>query len=175
MPSTRPFVRILPVIAAIALMIPASAQAQVSRDTQEINAYVLTDAGVARYLKASEALKLAKGSMPSDCDDSDDSNGKSIDEMVAKLNTIPAARAAIQSSGMTTREYFVFTMSLFQTGMASWALAQPGGKLPPGVSMANVNFYRQHEAAMSRLGSDSESDECNGDGRDQESEDDPSE
>ena len=37
-------------------------------------------------------------------------------------------------------------------GMAAWALAQPGGKLPAGVKMANVNFYRSHEAELAKLG-----------------------
>jgi len=153
-------------VTTLALAFPGSALAQVSRDTQEVNSYVLTDAGVAKFAKASEALKRMKDRMPSDCDDnddSDDSDAKNIDEMVAKMNSVPGAKAAIASAGMTTREYFVFMMSLFQTGMASWALAQPGGKLPPGMSMANVNFYRKNEAAMSRMAETSKGDDCDSD------------
>jgi hypothetical protein len=55
--------------------------------------------------------------------------------------------------------------------MASWALSQPGGKLPPGISMANVNFYRQHEAAMSKMAESSKGDDCDAGDR----EDDPTE
>jgi hypothetical protein len=164
MASTRTFLTIIPAIAALALMLPTSAQAQVDRDTQEINSYVLTDAGLARYAKAAQALGALKKQLSNDCDDDDD-NAKSIDQMVAKLNSVPAVKAALQGAGMTPREYIVFSMSIFQTGMATWALGQSGGKLPPGVSMANVNFYRKNEAAMSRLAADSESDECGGDDR----------
>ena len=165
MASTAQVFRILPAIAALALMLPAAAVAQVDRDTQEINSYVLTDAGLARYTKAAQALGALAKQMSADCDDSDDSNPKSLDQMVAKFNSNPRAKAALQGAGMTTREYIVFSMSIFQTGMSAWALSQSGGKLPPGISMANVNFYRKNEAAMSRLGTDSEADECNGDGR----------
>ncbi len=35
--------------------------------------------------------------------------------------------------------------------MAAWALTQPGGTLPPGVSKANVDFYRSHEQALKKL------------------------
>ncbi|MBM2853882.1 MAG: hypothetical protein HW417_810 [Steroidobacteraceae bacterium] len=165
MTNIRNLLRGLLAVLALALSLAGPSQAQVSRDTQEINSYVLTDAGLAHYAKAAEALKRLADKMPSDCDDSDDSDATTIDQMVAKMNAVPGARAAIQSAGMTTREYFVFTMSIFQTGMASWALTQPGGKLPPGVSMANVNFYHKNEAAMSRLGGASESEDCNGDER----------
>jgi hypothetical protein len=171
MASTRTFLQIIPAIAALALMLPASAQAQVARDTQEINSYVLTDAGLARYAKAVQALGALSKQGSGDCEDSDDDSSKSLDQMVAKLNSRPGVKAALQGAGMTPREYIVFSMSIFQTGMATWALGQPGGKLPPGLSMANVNFYRKNEAAMSRLATDSESDECDGGDR----EDDPNE
>lgn len=171
MASTRAFLRIIPAIAALPLMLPASAQAQVPRDTQEINSYVLTDAGFARYTKAAQALGALRKQLSADCDDDSGDNPKSLDQIVAKFNSVPGVKAALQGAGMTTREYIVFSMSIFQTGMASWGLSQPGGKLLPGISMANVNFYRKNEASMSRLGTDSESDECNGDDR----EDDPNE
>jgi hypothetical protein len=44
--------------------------------------------------------------------------------------------------------------------MAAWVLSQPGGTLPEGTSMANVDFYRQHEATFQELGSLTQSDEC---------------
>ncbi len=66
----------------------------------------------------------------------------------------------VQSAGMTTREFVVFTWSLFQTGLADWALEQPGGTLPPGVSKANVDFYRAHEQAFKELGTEQDSDDC---------------
>ena len=147
-------------VLALALMLPAPSQALTARDTQEINSYVLTDAGLARYVKAIKALGPIAKNMSNDCEDDDDSDAQSIDQMVAKVNAVGGARAALQSAGMTAREYLLFTMSIFQTGLVSWGLTQPGGKLPPGVSMANINFYRKNEAAMAKLGESVQSDDC---------------
>jgi hypothetical protein len=74
-----------------------------------------------------------------------------LSESVGRIDAVPAAKAAIHSAGMTTREYVVFGLSLFQNGVAAWALDQPGGQLPPGVSRANVDFCRKHEAAIQKL------------------------
>jgi len=135
-------------LAAAALLMPGIAAAQ-DRDTQEVQAYVLTDAGLAKYTQATQNL----AALPSDssaCDDDDDGS-QSLNSMTAKLNAKPAARAAIQSAGMTTREYVVFSWSLMQNGLAAWAVSQPGGKLPAGVSKANVDFYNKNEAALQQL------------------------
>lgn len=155
-------------VLALALMLPAPSQALTAHDTQEINSYVLTDAGLARYAKAIKALGPIAKNMSNDCDEEDDSEEKSLDQLVARVNSVPGAGAALQSAGMTPREYLLFTMSIFQTGLASWGLTQPGGKLPPGVSMANVNFYRKNEAAMAKLGESVQSDDCDaGDAEDE--------
>jgi hypothetical protein len=61
---------------------------------------------------------------------------------------------------MTTREYVVFTFSLMQNGLAAWALEQPGGKLPPGVSQANVDFIRAHKADLDKMGDESDESSC---------------
>ena len=157
--NTQTLARALLVVMALAL--PGPLQAQVDRDAQEINRYVLTDAGLQRYAKASTALGSLAEKASADCEDSDDGNPKSLDEMVAHFNSVPGVKAALQSAGMTAREFLVFSLSIFQTGLASWGLSQPGGKLPPGVSMANVNFYRKNEAAMASIGTANESDDCN--------------
>ena len=57
---------------------------------------------------------------------------------------------------------------MVQNGMAAWAVSQPGGKLPPGVSQANVDFYKKHEARFAAIG---ENDPCDDDaGEEEESE-----
>ena len=63
---------------------------------------------------------------------------------------------------MTTREYVVFSWSLVQNGVAAWALTQPGAKPTPDISMANVNFYRKHEAAIKKLSEETKSADCDG-------------
>ena len=136
---------LLVVAATIGLALPAPAAAN-ENDKREISSYVLTEAGLAKFTQATQALSAIPGACARE-DDDDDSNSASLDQLVAKLNAVPGAQAAIQSAGMTTREYVVFMWSMMQSGMSAWALQQ-SGKLPPGVSQANVDFYNKHEAAM---------------------------
>jgi hypothetical protein len=130
------------------LLLPGLAAAQ-DRDTQEVQAYALTDAGLAKYTQATKKLAALSGG--SDACGDDDDGSQSLDAMTAKLNAQPGAKAAIASAGMTTREYVVFSWSLMQNGLAAWAVSQPGGKLPAGVSKANVDFYKRNEAALQQL------------------------
>ena len=151
--------------AALALVAstPVGAQSSGAGDAKEINSYTLTDTGLAKYTQAERNLEPLARKAAADCDtdDSDDSeNGTTIDQAVAKLNSTAGAAAAIKSAGMTAREYVVFSMAVFQSGMAAWGLSQPGGKLPPGVSMDNVNFYRKHQAALQELGQSTRSADC---------------
>ncbi len=146
--------------AAAVLLAPAVSVAQgfPDRDAREISSYVLTEAGLAKYTRAATNLGDLSKQVAGKCDDSD--GGGSLDESVARINATPGAQAAIQSAGMTSREFIVFSLSLFQSGMAAWALTQPGGTLPPGVSQANVDFYRAHEQALQKLGPQQGSDPC---------------
>jgi hypothetical protein len=134
---------------SITLISPELAVAQ-DRDSREVSAYVLTESGLSKFGLASKNLAAVPGACAAENDDGDDL--QSIDQMVAKLNSVPGVQAAIQSAGLTSREYVVFMFSMMQNGMAAWALKQPDGKLPPGVSQANVDFYNRHEGAMAQLG-----------------------
>jgi len=140
-------------IAVLSFSLPAvvGAQGPADKDLAEIQGYRLSDAGLAKYTQAVRNLgKLSEAQAILGEDDEDD-GPKSIDAQVARFDAIPEVKQAISSAGMTTREYTLFTWSMFQAGMASWALTQPGGKLPPGVSMDNVTFYRKHEAELDLL------------------------
>lgn len=153
------------ILASLAVLLAASAWAQDSGqdDLKEINSYRLTDAGLAKFSQATRNLGPLEKNVHSNCgteEDSGDGNGQTIDRTVARLNAIPGVQQAIQSAGMKTREYVVFSMAVFQAGMADWALGQPGGKLPPGMSMENVNFYRKHQADMQKIGQQQSSSGC---------------
>ena len=135
---------------ALALLAPVVAQSLTDRDTNEIAGYALTDAALAKYTKAVHKLQPLMEQLPQDCDQ--DEGSQSLDGTAARMDGVPGVKAALKAAGMTSREYLLFSWSLFQNGMAAWALEQPGGKLPPGVKMANVNFYRKHEAELKKLG-----------------------
>ena len=137
---------------------PAEAQNLSDRDTNEIANYVLTDAALAKYTQAVRKLQPLMGKLPQDCDT--DEQPKSLNDTAARMDGVPEVKSALKASGMTSREYLVFSWSVFQNGMASWALEQPGGKLPPGAKKANVDFYRTHEVELKKLGEMTKHGDC---------------
>lgn len=142
----------LAISVAFALLVPVvgDAQSLADRDTREVADYMLTEAALAKYAKAVHRLQPLMGQLPQDCDH--DEGPQSLNGIAARMDGVPEVKSALKSAGMTSREYLVFSWSVFQNGMAAWALEQPGGKLPPGVKMANVTFYRAHEAELKKLG-----------------------
>jgi hypothetical protein len=151
------------VAATITLATPATAVGA-DKDSREVASYALTEGGLAKFTKATQNLAAVPGACAKQ-DDDDGSNSQSIDQTVAKLNAVPGAQSAIQSAGMTTREYVVFMWSILHNGMAAWATSQPGGKAPPGTLQSNIDFYKKHEAQMAALG---ENDPCDEDAADEE-------
>ena len=147
---------LLIVAAALGLAGPAGAN---ESDKREISSYVLTEAGLGKFTRASQALAAVPGACTRADEDDGGSGNESLDQLVAKLNAVPGAQAAIESAGMTTREYVVFMWSMLESGLSAWAVKQ-NGKLPPGVQQANVDFYNKHEGAMRALG---EQDVCGDD------------
>ena len=137
---------------AVLLLVQLPARAG-DADSQEVMAYTLTEAGLAKFTKASQNLAALPSGGPDACksDDDSDAQSNSISSLAAKIDAFPGAKSAIQSAGLTSHEYIVFTMSLLQNGLAAWALKQPGGKLPPGVNKANVDFVNSHGPQIEML------------------------
>lgn len=134
------------------------AQDDSDSDTREVMSYQLTEQGLASYMQASRNLVPLANELSGDCDDDEDT--QSLDDVVARFDEIAGVREAIESAGITTREYIVFSWSLLHTGLASWSINQPGGSLPEGASMANVNFYREHETEIKKLASQNKAADC---------------
>jgi len=106
---------------------------------------VLTEGALAKYtLAAGNLSKLSK--IPGLCADDD---VESLAAMVKRVDGVAAARSAIVSAGMTTREFVVFTVAMFTNGFAT--LAPPGSPFPDGASKANVEFFRAHLAAFQAI------------------------
>jgi hypothetical protein len=125
--------------------------------TAEVRSLSLTEAGLARYSQATRNL----AALEPRCDD-DESDSESIDDIVASLAAVPGAEDAVQSAGMTLREYVVFSLSIVDSGLAAWAASQPGGQLPAGVAKANVDFVSAHDAELTQLGQLASEAECDG-------------
>jgi hypothetical protein len=151
-------IRLLLTVAVCLSCTSAPAQNNVDADTREVLAYTLTEAGLAKYSQATRNLAALPDGAPGACDD--ETGEGSIAEMVAALNAWPGGANAIRSAGLTTREYIVFTWSLLHNAMAGWAASEPGGSLPAGVSRANVDFVKKHEADLQQLGASAGSDDC---------------
>lgn len=136
----------------LSMLAPMAVEAQslADRDIKEVTDYVLTDAALAKYTKAVHTLHPLKEQLQQDCDREDDPG--SLNSMAARMDAAPEVKAALTTAGMTSREYILFSLSLFQNGMAVWALDQPGGALPPGTNPENVAFYRAHKAELEKLG-----------------------
>lgn len=141
----------------------ARAQGLTDHDTKEIADYVLTDGALTKYAQAVRKLQPLKEQLQQDCDREDAS--ESLNGMAARLDKVSGVKSALKGAGMTSREYLVFSLSVFENGMAAWALEQPGGKLPPGVKMANVNFYRAHKAELEKLGELTKQADCDNSNR----------
>jgi hypothetical protein len=145
--------------AAVAKMLPDA-------DTNEVRAYKLTDAGFAKYIAATHKLRDVKFENCIAGDDDDDDEPTSIASAAAKIDAVPAARAALQSAGMTSHEYVVLAFSLLENGMASYMMQTPGGKLPAGINPANVDFVRKHSAELHTLANESDEEACEHDDND---------
>jgi hypothetical protein len=156
-------------LALVLLPALANAQRQPDRDAHEVSSYVLTEAALAKYTQATHSLKPLLKNSPQACDEESD-NAKSLSEMVTQLEAVPGAKRAVQAAGMSTREYLVFGLSMLQNGIAAWGLDQPGGKLSPGTQLANVKFYRAHEAAIKKLDKEAKPADCGDAGRADDSE-----
>lgn len=140
----------------------ALAQDASDQDAAEISAYTLSVAGLEKYRQATTNLAQLGEALSQNCDQ--DQDDQSLDAMVAEIRGIPGAAKAIESAGMPVREYVVLTWAMVQAGFAAWGLDQPGGELPPGVSMANVEFFRTHEAEFQKASSQVPSADCDEEG-----------
>lgn len=157
--------RMVTVVSALAFLVPMAAGAQglADHDTKEIAGYVLTDAALTKYAQAVRKLQPLKEQLQEDCDREDAQ--ESLNAMAARMDKVSGVKSALKGAGMTSREYLVFSLAVFENGMAAWALEQPGGKLPPGVKMANVNFYRAHKAELEKLGELTKQADCDNSNR----------
>jgi hypothetical protein len=151
---------VVTVAGLIALLTPVmvGAQSLGDRDAKEVADYVLTEAALAKYTKAVHKLQPLMEHLPQDC--GDDEHPKSLNDQASRMDGVPAVKSALKGAGMTSHEYLLFSFSVFQNGMAAWALDQPDGTLPPGTKPANINFYRAHKAELEKLGELSKQADC---------------
>ena len=144
--------------AALLLLPVARAETLPEADTREVRSYALTEIALGKYVEATRKLSA----IPLDCSN-EEPGISNLTEAAARIDAMPGAKAAMKSAGLTSREYVVFAFSLIENAYASYALEQPGGKLPPGVSMTNIEFLRKNSGVIEQLANETEVAECAGD------------
>jgi hypothetical protein len=116
----------------------------------------LTRPDVERFAEASKQLRLLAERDPGPMRRLRAREGAarstSLEETTARLDGEPAVREAIESAGLTTREYALITVTLSEAILVQQALAQGSiDRPPPGVSEENLEFVRTHRDEISRL------------------------
>jgi hypothetical protein len=78
---------------------------------------------------------------------------ETLSDMEKNIAKVPQFAAALQSAGLTPREYAKFQLAVLQAGFAA-AMKKAGQlkELPAGVSPENVQFMIDHEAEFAALG-----------------------
>ncbi len=149
-------------VLGLLLLLPAALGEELPEaDTREVRAYTLTDAALGKYVEATRKLSA----IPLDCSAGGSDVG-SLSDAAARIDAVPGARAAVRSAGLTSREYVVFAFALIENAFASYALEQPGGKLPPDISMSNIEFLRRNSGVIEQLANETEVAGCAEDGAD---------
>jgi hypothetical protein len=144
-------------LAVMALSVPAAVEAQQSdADLKAVSATTLTMPKYKQYLDATVNLANAAAKNPGIAEGMQGSGEKSIAQQVETLESNPQVKAAITSTGLSTRDYVLTQWALLQTGMA-YAMTKGTGASQDdmikkgGVSKANMDFYAQNEAEINRL------------------------
>jgi hypothetical protein len=143
--------------AGVLLAVSASAQARRARaddaDQKELYNYVLT---MDKLQKLGDTTKALQNYAKQHPEAKDESNGKTLDDMVQKMQKHPEAVAIINKNGLSPREYAVGLMTLMQAGMAvGFKKSGTYKEYPPDmlklVSKQNLDFVEQHWDAVEKM------------------------
>ncbi|HKQ61002.1 MAG TPA: hypothetical protein VJS92_06910 [Candidatus Polarisedimenticolaceae bacterium] len=144
------------------LVLAAAAGPAADPAAAEVGAYKLTLATLRKADRMHAALAAAVAADPAlrarleplaPGDDEVEGEARSLDAVVAELESVPELKRALGDAGLTAREYVVFSLALLSAGLAEYALEQ-GGKLPPDAPpalAANVAWYKANRAEVERF------------------------
>jgi len=141
----------------VVLLSSSAVRADSRADEAQIENYRLTMPVVKKMAQVQENVYAAIKKDPSLAAKYDtgvhDVSDESLDSMVKKMDSMPEVREAIAKVGLTTREYLIATLAMFEAGMAgAMQHNQVGntGRLPAGVR-ANMKFMEENRAAFAEL------------------------
>ena len=122
--------------------------------------YRLTSANLEKFVAATNALKALEDE-DIDIEDRlnmDDPEDVNLSEIAEAFDSEPQIKRAINSAGMTSRDYVTFLFSMMQAMFGS-VMVQMGGEqalndMPAGVLKDNIRFFVQNQAAFEALDDD---------------------
>ena len=85
--------RLTALLIAAALLGPAGPAAANEQDKREVSAYVLTEGGLAKFAQATQNLAAIPDACVEKGEEDDGSGDESIDQMAARLDSLPGAKA----------------------------------------------------------------------------------
>jgi hypothetical protein len=125
-----------------------------------LQTYRLTSANLDKFIAATTALKALEDE---DIDiedrlDMDDPEDVDLNEIAAAFDSEPRIKGAINSAGMTSRDYVTFLFSMMQAMFGS-VMVQMGGEqalndMPNGVLKDNIRFFTANQARFEALDDD---------------------
>ncbi|MEO7218677.1 MAG: hypothetical protein ABI026_10835 [Gemmatimonadaceae bacterium] len=151
-------------LAGAVLLAPQGLRAQHGADSVSFNrairSYTLTMAHLTELKQAGINIQNYAKSHRDEAQkwtDASDNGDGTIDDQVRRIDAISPFRQAIASTGLSTRDYLLTTITFFQASMAdglqdSYAKTkQKAPVLPGNVNPANVTFIHVHKAEIEKL------------------------
>ena len=147
--------KLLPLSVALVLALAACNKpadtANAPAEAGSIDTYDLTMENVHAMMKAQVALAAAEKADPT-LDAAMNISEENDAQYVARLESTPAIRAAIQAAGMSVHDYAYTAQSLVATMMAVGAVEAGQLKdIPEGVNPRNVEFVKTHKAELEKM------------------------
>jgi hypothetical protein len=137
---------------AAASSAPAAASTLPANPTSEdISNYPL-DMDKMRKLKASMASMEATAKADPTASISSGSNNETAAQTIARIESSPSMRRAIEQAGWSVTDYVWTTAAMLQAAMMEATLAStPGAKLPAGHNPRNIEFIKAHKAELDAM------------------------
>ena len=129
----------------------ASSTLPANPTSEDIANYPL-DMDKMRKLKASMASMEATAKADPTARISSGSNDETAAQTIARIESTPVMRRAIEQAGWSVSDYVWTTAALLQAAMMEGTLAStPGAKLPAGYNPRNIEFIKEHKAELDAM------------------------
>ncbi len=145
---------LLCIVTAITHILTAAVIAAPS-DQELLAEYRLSDENVEKWTQATRNLVQVFRDNPelAQSQDKVQADKASIADIAAWYDSKPKIKNAINSAGMTSRQYTTFLFAMFQAGMGAYVAQQRGlDKLPEGTVRDNVEYYIINQEKLNALG-----------------------